>query len=791
MSFQNRKRSPNRLNHFLLLILAFLSGCWENNIVFSQYLKDIPNTIFLEAESFLDRGGWTLDNQYMDQMGSPVLLAHGWGTPVEPASTKVFFPKEGEYRVFVRTRNWVSPWTTEYAPGQFQLTVDNQKIETIFGTESADWAWQQGNNIVIDKSLLNREITIEINDLTGFDGRVDAICLTAQNDFVPPNDLQSLAPLRRQSQNLPQEIPDARSEPFDLVVVGGGLAGICSAISAARLGLDVALIQNRPVLGGNGSAEVRVHLNGNINKEPYPNLGNLTYLMGPHAGGNAREAAHYKDQERLELVQAEKSLTLFLNTQVNRADVEKKGDQQLITAIYGQNIETGKITRFKGHLFADCSGDGSLGFLAGADWRMGRESKSETNEAHAPEMADKMTMGASIQWNTVEEAEPSTFPVLPWAIQFNEETIRPMIHGDWDWETGMNLDQINDIERIRDNGLRAAYGHWSYMKNQMKGEWADRVKNRKLAWVSFLAGKRESRRLLGDVILKEEDLVDRTEWDDASVTTTWHIDLHYPEESNSKFFPNEEFRSIARYVNIYPYAIPYRCFYSRNVNNLFMAGRNISVTHIALGSIRVMRTGGMMGEVVGMAASLCRKNQCLPRDVYHQYLDELKELMRKGVAEPTRASLLQSRPDWLNDSGENLALKAQVAVSSLYPEVDYPAKFINDGKYDLNDNACRWVSSSEHSSHWVQLTFDHPTEINAFQVISGQAFAQTPIQDFVLQYEKEGKFVDIPETIVQNNESPTIALRFPAVRAKTFRLFITKTPGNLARVWELEFYAVK
>jgi len=176
----------------------------------------------------------------------------------------------------------------------------------------------------------------------------------------------------------------------------------------------------------------------------------------------------------------------------------------------------------------------------------------------------------------------------------------------------MNFDKIWDFERIRDNGLRAVFGHWAYMKNQSNPEWRERSANRELGWVAYIAGKRESRRLMGDIMLKEQDIVQQEIFPDASVVTSWTIDLHVPEANNARFFPGEEFRAIAIHQRIQPYPIPYRCFYSKNVTNMFMAGRNISVSRVALGTIRVMRTTGMMGEVVGMAASICKQHNTAP-----------------------------------------------------------------------------------------------------------------------------------------------------------------------------------
>ena len=280
-------------------------------------------------------------------------------------------------------------------------------------------------------------------------------------------------------------------------------------------------------------------------------------------------------------------------------------------------------------MFVDCTGDGTIGFLAGADYRMGRESKDEFGEQTAPEVADKMTMGASVQWYSIDNKKKSSFPHFNYGMNFNEKNCEKVTMGEWTWETGMNFDQIKDFERVRDYGLLVVYANWSFLKNELKDN--DKYNNRKLGWVAYIAGKRESRRLMGDYILKEDDLVKHVFHEDGSAATTWTIDLHYPAPNNTKNFPNREFKSISKHIQIYPYPVPYRCLYSRNVNNLFMAGRNISVTHVALGTTRVMRTTGMMGEVVGMAAFICKKHRVEPRAVYRYHLPELKALMKEGV----------------------------------------------------------------------------------------------------------------------------------------------------------------
>jgi hypothetical protein len=267
--------------------------------------------------------------------------------------------------------------------------------------------------------------------------------------------------------------------------------------------------------------------------------------------------------------------------------------------------------------------------LAGADFMMGRESRSEFDEPTAPEKKDKMTMGSSVQWYAEESPGPVPFPDITWGLNFNETNSQKVKMGEWTWETGMQYDQINDFEKIRDYGLMVVFSNWAFLKNHYSGK--EKYQRSQLSWVAYIAGKRESRRLTGDYILREQDLTGRVSYPDGTAPTSWTIDLHYPDPKNTAHFPGNEFLSIAKHQPIYPYPIPYRCLYSRNVNNLFMAGRNISVTHVALGTVRVMRTTGMMGEVVGMAASICKKYNELPRAVYEKHLEDLKVLMKNGT----------------------------------------------------------------------------------------------------------------------------------------------------------------
>lgn len=593
----------------------------------------VPQTILIEAESFDYTGGWVIDQQFSDQMGSAYLLAHGMGAPVGDAHTSITVPEPGTYRVWVRTRDWVAPWNAPGAPGKFQVLVNGKALGATFGTEGAKWHWQDGGAIRLAKG----KAELALHDLTGFEGRCDAILLTSDAALKPPDEGAVLAAFRRKALNLAASPAEAGA--FDLVVVGGGMAGSTTAVAAARLGLKVALIQDRPILGGNTSSDIRVALGGAINLPPYPSIGVVVAEMDPGKTGNAQPAANYDDERKLAVVKAEKNVKLFLNTRAY--SVEKEGNR--IKAVLARDVMTSREIRFPAPLFADCTGDGNIGFMAGADYRYGRESQSETGESMAPTGADKLVMGTSVMWYSENAGRPEMFPEVPWALQFNEQSMQDATRGDWDWETGQNRHQIDDFEMIRDSAYRAIYGNWSYQKNHSAKK--DKYQNLRLSWVAYIGGKRESRRLMGDVVLQQQDIIDNRAFPDASVTATWSIDLHVPTEKISAQFPGEEFRSVASFGKKTPYAIPYRSFYSRNIENLFMAGRNISVTHVALGTVRVMRTTGMMGEVVGMAAAIASKHRTTPRGVYEHYLPELKEAMARGVGKAALAPVRTSIPE--------------------------------------------------------------------------------------------------------------------------------------------------
>ena len=281
------------------------------------------DTVLIEAESFDDWGGWVNDTQFMDQMGSPYLLAHGLGKPVADAKTKVVVVG-GRYNVWVRTKNWTSFWHPDIGAGTFNLIINGEKLPNLLGCQGkGEWLWVKADDVTLKKG----ENTLALHDRDGFDGRVDAIVFTTEaNSFA-----------FRNNPRRPSCVPAIKNLNFpryDVVVVGGGVAGICAAISAARLGLKTALIHDRPVLGGNNSSEVRVHLGAYANLPPYPRLGDVLAEFSPKSGGNAREASVYEDDLKMKVVKGTKGLDLYLNQHVNGVVTNSEGR---ITAVVAQD----------------------------------------------------------------------------------------------------------------------------------------------------------------------------------------------------------------------------------------------------------------------------------------------------------------------------------------------------------------------------------------------------------------------------------------------------------------------
>ncbi|MFN3167435.1 MAG: FAD-dependent oxidoreductase [Phycisphaeraceae bacterium] len=562
--------------------------------------------VLVECESFADPGGWKRDTQFIHEMGGVYLLAHGMGKPVANAKTTARFDEPGTYRVLVRTKDWCpGDWQS---PGRFKVHVNGSPLAKTFGESGRGWGWEEGGSVEVKAG----QNTIELEDLTGFDGRCDAIYFSKDPGDVPPNDPLEL--LKWKDAVTGRGVAPSSEKAFDVVIVGGGMTGCGAALAADSQGLNVALVQDRPMLGGNASAEVRVHTIGiaGKNKELIGRIDTKHYPNG-HADA-------ILDQAKRDREMAKTDITIF--TDHRAVGLEMDGDT--IVSVDARENGTGKITRFSAPVFIDCTGDAWLGQWSGAEKRYGRESADEFGEwwdkygeRWAPKKPDNRVMGTSILWNSEKSKAAEPFPDVPWAMPVAKD--HKAINGEWYWEYSDNtLNQITDAEQIRDHLFRAIYGSFANAKRDPKNAPI------KLKWVAYVGGKRESWRLMGDYIFKQEDATRGTEFPDAVVEETRELDGHYQRKYDGL---NVDFLSKAMFMKTPRYYIPFRCLYSKNIPNLMMAGRCFSCSHIGLGGPRVMKTCAQMGIAVGYAAALCKKHDALPREVGQKHIKELRGLV--------------------------------------------------------------------------------------------------------------------------------------------------------------------
>lgn len=406
----------------------------------------------------------------------------------------------------------------------------------------------------------------------------------------------------------------------DFCVVGGGLAGMIAAISAARHGAKVALIQDRSVLGGNSSSEVRMHVCGAHGKDRRE-TGLIEELMLDNYYYNRTPNPSMWDAVLYGKALYQENLQVILNASVNSLNL----DGNHITSVRAWQGTSETWITVSAPLFADCSGDGILAPLSGADFRIGREARSEFNESIAPEISDKKTMGMSCLFQAREHDSPQTFIPFPWAYSYDGDDVSwlegrgvNIMHTNFWWmEVGGEADSIHDTENCREELLKIAFGVWDYLKNHAADK--DKYANFSLDWQSFLPGKRESRRYYGDVILNQNDVEAEGRFEDIVAYGGWSMDDHFP----AGFYHHGH--GTIYHPAPSPFGIPYRSLYSRNIDNLFCAGRCHSATHSAMSSTRVMATTSLMGQAVGTAAALAVRHSLSPRGVYEQKLGDLQQ----------------------------------------------------------------------------------------------------------------------------------------------------------------------
>ncbi len=578
----------------------------------------------------------------------------------------------------------------------------------------------------------------------------------------------------------------------DVVVAGGGLAGVCAAIAAARHGARVVLLQDRSRLGGNSSSEVKMHVVGANCHKGRPGWregGIIEELRLEDAAHNPQRSWEMWDLLLYDKVISEPNITLLLETTLFRAEVR----EGRIQSVHARCDKTEHLYRIRAPLFVDATGDSRLALEAGAEYRTGRESRSEFGESLAPEKADGETLGSSILFTSRDYGRPMPFTPPAWARKVTRDHLRfrkitSWEYGYWWVEWGGQLDTIRDNERIRFELLSIALGVWDYIKNSgdhpSSETWA-------LDWIGMMTGKRGSRRVVGDHILTQHDLM-RGTFDDAVAIGGWPMDDHPPGGFDRPDLPPN---TILRPPEVY--GIPLRSLYSRNIANLMMAGRNISATHAAFTSTRVMATCACVGQAVGTAASLCLRENMTPR-----------ELARDGIRVRRLQQILLRDDQTLrgvrNEDEQDLARRATVSASS--EESHAPASNVIDGWVrDIpGKEVHQWQGRMQEGGAWIELRWAQPVRISEVQLTFDTGFqreltlsssesankgiirAPQPetVRDYVL--EAGGKQI----ARVQGNYQRLRCHRFEPVETDRLRLRVTATNGSdFARLFEIRCYA--
>ncbi|KAA1242871.1 FAD-dependent oxidoreductase [Aquimarina sp. RZ0] len=578
--------------------------------------------------------------------------------------------------------------------------------------------------------------------------------------------------------------PDRRKTiTYDVAVIGGGAAGMCAAISAARNGAKVVLVQDRPVLGGNSSSEIRVHLNGvNHLKNGLPEreTGIIEEILLHNRFHNPQDAYPVWDHILYDFITREKNLDVKLNTSAIRAIMSDDGK---IKAAYCWQSTTETEFTIEADLFIDCSGDGLLGATAGALYRTGREASSEFNEKYAPEKADGWQMGSTVLLGSKDMGRPMPFEAPHFTIKYDANKshkgrqLKPFELGFWWVELGSDNDIIGEFEDNKHKLLGYAYGVWDYMKNS--GDFPE-TENYALDWVSSLPGKRESRRFIGDYILCEPDMLGNKQFSDAVAFGGWSLDEHNPGGIENLSEPPSYFHQYFEE----PYQIPFRSLYSKNVPNLLFAGRNISQTHIALSSSRIMATCALEGQAVGTAAALCTKKNVLPRELGQKNITELQEqLLRDDAFIPYRPA---------NDKN-NLVKKATLIFASSTSSGD--PKLLNDGwsrDYDKKDH--HW--QSEGLPAQVQIEWDERISICKIEIkcdtnvkrnimlrrdsLENDVYTtQIPkelLKSLDVEARVNGKWVKVGT--IEKNRTRLIKFHFEKIETTAIRINLKETYGN-------------
>ena len=585
----------------------------------------------------------------------------------------------------------------------------------------------------------------------------------------------------------------------DLCIAGGGMAGVCAALAAARHGARVILIQDRSRLGGNASSEVRMHIVGadcSGGRSGWREGGIIEELRLEYMARNPHQAWEMWDFLLYDKLVSQPGVTLLLDTAVYGAHV----DDGTIREVLARSDKTEHIYRVRAPFYADCTGDCRLGLEAGAIYRTGHESFDNFYESLAPSLPGPDTLGSSILFTSKDYGRPMPFTPPHWARKVAKEHLKHRHVGSWDYgywwiEWGGQFDAIHDNERIRFELLSIVMGVWDYIKNS--GEYPESA-TWAMDWIGMIPGKRASRRLDGPYILTQHDLEGNAEpFDDAVAIGGWPMDDHPPGG-----FDDPESKPARQVDTPGVFNIPLRALYSRNIHNLFMAGRNISASHVAFTSTRVMATCAVEGQAIGTAAAYCASEKIRPSGIVDQK-DRLRALQQNLLRDD------QTIRDWTNEDPEDLARKA-AATASACVETSKPESVIDGITRDLPERwAHRWGAPMGEGGAWLQLTWDTAVTLRHIQIAFDTGFDRPLTLTEQLGYRKRMHIGPQPETVKDyalsyQDETGTwhtlaeITDNYQRLRRHTFdpmaaiaiKLTVSATNGNPeARVYEIRCYA--
>ena len=661
-------------------------------------------TIWIDALEFDNYGGFIKDTQFVGEMGQGYLMADGVGEPVDPAVVKFNVKENGYYRFFIRTKNWC----VGHDPDGLQIAVDDVIYPHISGVmQITGWYFE----VAADFELEAGEHELKVYDTTGWCGRFADIVITNDYDYTPSPEVNKLKKQRAQIKGIETTVIEHCG--YDLIVAGSGAAAVVAAIAAARNGSKVALLSGRPVLGGNGSDESKVSYDG-------------AATQGFHETGIIYQIKCYVlaqkvtwSQAFLHFVELEENIDLYLDMYAIDAETEKN----VIESVLAQDTNNMTEHRFYADYYVDGTGDGWLGYYADAKYRIGREASFQHGESFAPEVADGNTMSGcatraieslndTICCYYAEEAEeevPFVAPTWVFKLPEGEELGRTpawLERGTWWLENRNDYDDLWEAEYVRDAFIRITAGYFDWMKNSWKEK--ERAKNYKLSLLSTYVAKRESRRLIGDYIMTQNDYDGKTFFEDEVCYTGWRMDVHHVKGIFSgkagEFTVNQE-------VPLTP--VPFRCLYSKNIENLMMAGRNISVTHMALGSTRTQLTTATMGQAVGTAAALCKKYCLMPRELGKTKIKELQQILLREDQ-----TLLYSK----NEDAKDLARMAKIKADS-YVENGEAENVISGIARQMRDEPYAWISEQELPQSIV-LQWKEEHEISQIRVTTEMPLAE-------------------------------------------------------------------